>query len=519
MEMPLEPDAKPADAERTKAEAERKELESVVEALARWPRLSHLLRYMGDKLYSGQAGDLNEYNLATEVLGRSKTVFNAAEDAIVRVETHRLRKRLATFYETEGQDRPIQVTLPPGSYVPVFLHKLEPRPLPAAPQTAPLPAATAPALEHVEQPELRFLGLTRPWIYAISGTCLAVVLIGAYLLFHLAASHTRSASGGSPTPALGAAPITTEGAPIRILAGYSGPPRTDGAGRVWSPDQYFTGGGSWQRAPGPITRTSDPFIYEHSRTGDFGYAIPLQPGTYELHLFFLAASENVATFNIYINGELLLQGFDINMDALGADVADERVFRDIVPGKDGFLRIQTAGAMAPPLLNAIEVLPTPTRAQLPIRLAMHSTPLTDSKGQFWRPDNYYMNGQLASQRSLLVDTPDPDLFAGERFGHFTYAIPVDSRGAYTLVLHFAELYFGPGASGNGGVGSRVFNVQCNGQALLQNFDILKEGRSLHEVTKTFRHLKPTAQGKLNLTFEPINNNATVSGIEVLDEEQ
>ena len=78
-------------------EAERSELERVVEALARWPRLSGLLRYMGEKLFSGKADQLNEYNIATDVLGRSKKVFDAGEDAIARVETHRLRKRLAAF--------------------------------------------------------------------------------------------------------------------------------------------------------------------------------------------------------------------------------------------------------------------------------------------------------------------------------------------------------------------------------------------------------------------------------------
>ena len=40
----------------------------------------------------------------------------------------------------------------------------------------------------------------------------------------------------------------------------------------------------------------------------------------------------------------------------------------------------------------------------------------------------------------------------------------------------------------------------------------------HELTKTFHHLKPSAQGKLN-TLEPIANNATISGIEALDEAQ
>jgi hypothetical protein len=96
---------------------------------------------------------------------------------------------------------------------------------------------------------------------------------------------------------------------------------------------------------------------------------------------------------------------------------------------------------------------------------------------------------------------------------------VDTRGRYTLVLHFAEFYFGSGAPGSGTTGSRIFKVMCNGETLLDNFDILKEAGAFHEVSKTFRHLKPSAQGKLNLAFEPIVNNATVSGIEVLDESQ
>jgi hypothetical protein len=88
-----------------------------------------------------------------------------------------------------------------------------------------------------------------------------------------------------------------------------------------------------------------------------------------------------------------------------------------------------------------------------------------------------------------------------------------------LILHFAEFYFGPGASGNGGEGSRMFRVLCNGNTLLDNFDIYKEAGNLHALTKTFYHLRPSAQGKLNMTFEPITNYATVSGIEVLDESQ
>jgi len=512
--MPLEPNARPT-------EVERAELECVVEAMARSPRLSRLLQYMGEKLFSGEVDQLSEYNIATEVLGRSKTVFNAGEDAIARVETHRLRKRLAEFYETEGKDHRVHVALPAGTYVPIFIHKLAEEPSPTLPTspTGPISPNSAgmPESESRDQDSWLSHWFTFGWRYPALAVSLVIVTLGLYLHFRPGAPSVRATLGSRLPSASVSLPLQTaaSSAPIRLLAGYSGPPRTDGAGRVWNPDQYFSGGGSWTSTPRFIARTGEPFLFEHSRTGDFSYSIPLKPGSYELHLFFSTPSSDViGTFNVAINGEYLLPGFDINMDALGKDIADERVFRDVSPGSDGHLRIEFSGELAPPTLNAVEVLPSVPHMQLPIRLIMQTTSLTDRKGQIWCPDNYYMNGHLSNPPHPLLDSPDPDLFSGERYGHFTYAIPVDTRGIYTLVLHFAEFYFTSTASGTHG---RIFKVICNGQTLLDNFDILREAGNLHEETKTFRHLKPNAQGKLNLTFEPIVNNATVSGIEVLDE--
>ena len=497
-----------------RVEAERAELQRVVEALSRWPRLSQLLRYMGEKLSAGEVDQLNEYNIATEVLGRSKTVFNAAEDAIARVETHRLRKRLAAFYETEGKDHPIQVTLPAGSYVPVFVHKPAKQELPIQPDFAPASESEAPG--QGVRPSRWFMPR---WGYLILAASLVLVGTVLYLYLHTGGLSALATPSGSQEHASVSTPIQAQASssPIRLLAGYSGPPRTDSAGRVWSPDQYFSGGGSWQRTPGFIARTSDPFLFEHSRNGDFSYNIPLKPGIYELHLFFstpVRSSDGIETFNGWINGEWVLQGFDINSDAMGEDIADERVFRDVSPGPDGFLRIKFAGATGPPTLNAIEILPGLPHEQIPIRLVMQTTPFTDRSGRFWRPDDYFMNGRLRPTTQPLPNSDDPDLFSNERYGHFSYAIPVDTRDTYTVILHFVEFYFTSAASGNNG---RIFKVMCNGQTLLDNFDVFKEAGSLHEVTKTFRHLKPTPQGKLNFTFEPIVNNATLSGIEVLDE--
>ena len=44
----------PQDLNAHSSDAERAEFERVVEALARWPRLCHLLQYMGEKIFSGE---------------------------------------------------------------------------------------------------------------------------------------------------------------------------------------------------------------------------------------------------------------------------------------------------------------------------------------------------------------------------------------------------------------------------------------------------------------------------------
>jgi hypothetical protein len=126
---------------------------------------------------------------------------------------------------------------------------------------------------------------------------------------------------------------------------------------------------------------------------------------------------------------------------------------------------------------------------------------------------------LIVHRGQVEGTPDPELFDGERFGNFTYAIPV-APGKYSVTLHFAETYFGPKNAGLGGQGSRIFDVYCNGLALLRNFDIYREaGGPYRPLSRTFHGLVPTAGGKLTLSFVPTKNYALVNAIEVNDESE
>jgi hypothetical protein len=547
------------------AEIRRAELDTVLEALARKPRLANLLRYLDEKASQGKSDEINEYNIAIEVFGRSKTSFDASKDAIARVEAHRLRKWLKEYYRAEGKQHSIVISLPTGSYVPVFTQQRSavplvsvPAPSIATPQivegmstladdaqatvdstdgsgadnnsdlesdSIALPTNENASAEQFvsgsaelqpRSPERRNPGKRR-LLFGVLAVLIVLGLAGLWLIQY----RRSSASGRTAQLPEAKTPIPANAAaiPLRIIAGYSGPPIIDSTGMAWGQDQYMHQGGTVQRTEGSVERTSDPMLFNHWRTGYFAYEIPLAPGVYELHLYFTVTIRDLSAFRVVANGNSILDGFDIAGDAGGPNLADERIFRDISPDKDGHLHLEFQEQQGRPFLNAIALLPGIPHKQAPIRIVTQPTSVTDHNGIVWHPDTYFVNGHAQESRFRVEGTPDPDLYASERFGNFSYAIPVDTRDRYTVVLHFAELYFGTAGTGGGAPGDRVFRVFCNGSTLLDNFDLYKAAGSLHAVTKSFSHLRPSAQGKLNLTFEPIANNATVSAIEVIDESE
>jgi hypothetical protein len=479
----------------TSRDAERQELERAVELLGKSTRPGRLLEYLGSKLFSHQEAQLTEFDIARDVFGRSLQSFDPSADAVVRVEAHRLRKKLRDLYEKDTRSHGVQISLPAGTYVPKFTVVESP----ATPPRKRLPR----------------------WTWLGAGIAIVGAITAALLVMRTpkpAESTAQPAASKVSSPSEGPAPGAIS--ELHIMAGYTGSEVIDNSGVRWTPDRYFAKGGTWNRE-GVVRGTSRPFLFKTWRTGEFGYDIPLVPGTYELRLFFASGQsptdEKLSSFGVALNGQTLLRSYDISMSADGPDIADEQVFRDVRPSEDGTLRLWFVNETASPIINALEIVPgTPGRLK-PIRILTQRTSFVDHQGQRWRADDYYLNGLQSTDRGKVQGTQDPELFSAERYGHFHYAIPVDRRGTYTVKLHFAEFYYGPQLPGRGGVGSRVFHVFCNGQTLLRDFDIYKESGSQRLLTKTFPHIRPSAYGKINLTFEPVLNNATVSGIEVLDE--
>ncbi len=128
-------------------------------------------------------------------------------------------------------------------------------------------------------------------------------------------------------------------------------------------------------------------------------------------------------------------------------------------------------------------------------------------------DQYVTGGSLYTNSIPISNTTDDAIYQTERFGAFTYNIPLQSPGEFDLRLHFAELYFGVGNT-PGGVGSRIFNVSIEGNTVLTNFDILNEVGPATALIKEFDNVLVT-DGFVTIQFSSVVQNPKVSAIEIL----
>ena len=516
--------------------------------------LSRLLEYVCEKALLGQAESVTEYTIAVDVFGKPRA-FRDSRDSSVRVDVHRLRKRLALFYTHEGSGHALRIVIPPGSYVPDF-------------QVCHVPPAVASRSEEAQSAESNAVGppvnngstvlaaseeaaaelpappAGRPLGSRLVLALLATVLVAIAAALWLTLRHERAtpqvaASHASIAPApLTNAPLTN--GEVHILAGFAGDAWTDAAGHLWQPDRYFMGGVAH---PGRKELRSAPpgrRLFQTMREGvaddvseerpGFSYDIPLRPGTYELRLYFADPlvevtppletddNQNARRFAVTANGRPLLQQFDAVADAGYADV-DVRAFKDIAPGSDGKLHLDFVPQPHRPFVNAIELEPARLGHANPIRIASRPSPYTDTDGKTWGPDDYFVRGRQVRHPMPEAARDLPELFRSERYGNFSYSIPVPA-GSYTLTLYFVETLFSPLAPSLfcRGPGCRVFDVSCNGTTLLRDFDIYQAaGGAFRPVVRKFSGLRPNGQGKLLVSFSSSTNYAEVRALEVIDE--
>ena len=452
-------------------------------------------------------------------------LFDQDSDSIVRVEANRLRKRLAEYYADEGRSHRLRIVIPLGQYVPDFESAT-----PAAGESETAAQGSGwrgigSAAALLAERWNRRSGRQTRWLIAALAL---VLLVPTLVLLYLQKKAPPAAANQPQAQAAETQVGPPTGDEVRILAGSSRS-FVDHNGKLWNADAWFAGGTAVKSSVVQIWRTQNPDFYRTSRQGNFSYAIPLKKRIYELHLHFAETiygpdavepgGEGSRIMSVRANGRTLLNRFDIVADEGANRTADVKVFTDISPAADGLLHLEFAGEDGKQaLLSAIEILPGFRGHIRPVRVLARQTPYYSNDSHWWSPDNYFEGGQMAAYAAPAKGTDDPELYETERWGNFTYAIPV-SPGKYTVTLYFAARHGDWDQSSSPDSDkipvAHIFNVFCNGGTLLKDFNLNFEARRTDVVIRKAAGLEPNAQGKLLLSFVPVQGYATVTGIEVL----
>jgi TolB-like protein/Flp pilus assembly protein TadD len=168
------------DASAIPAESILSHLETVLQSpvLASSERLRKFLRFLVEKTLKGEGDQLKEYTVGVEVFERGPD-YDPRIDPTVRVSAGKLRDRLREYYLTDGQDAPVRIDLPKGTYVPAFRRR------------------TVTALEN--RPVAGDRGAWRKWIFAAALLLAAVsVAVASHLLWRTAPALPLVASLPQP---------------------------------------------------------------------------------------------------------------------------------------------------------------------------------------------------------------------------------------------------------------------------------------------------------------------------------
>src|SRR5262245_38824775 len=91
-------------------------------AFANSPRMTRFLRFVVEETLAGNGARIKEYVIALEVFEKSED-YDPQADSTVRTEAGKLRARLGRYYESDGREDPVVISIPKGSYVAAFAER------------------------------------------------------------------------------------------------------------------------------------------------------------------------------------------------------------------------------------------------------------------------------------------------------------------------------------------------------------------------------------------------------------
>ncbi len=299
-----------------------------------------------------------------------------------------------------------------------------------------------------------------------------------------------------------------------VAINCGGPTFTASDGVTYEKDKYFISGLTYSTSAA-IGGTADDTLYQTERWGDFSYAIPVPAsGTYTVTLrmaeIYAYIYSGARKFAIEVEGKRVLSDFDLfawagkykaidlkivtevtdgtlNLNFFGENCCckEQKVFYEnccecenntprngdvLTNNNDDCLacfkiaplasRCHTAKAK----VNAILV--TQGKPSLTPVIAINSggPDYLGSDGISYQGDIYFTTGQTYSTEAPIEGTDDDALYQTERFGQFSYVIPV-ANGTYWMLLKFSEIY--PYIY----TGARKIGVKIKGKEVLTGLDL------------------------------------------------
>src|SRR5262245_12128539 len=78
-------------------------------------RMRRLLEYLVTETVEGRGSHIKEYSVALQVFDKPDS-FDPKADSTVRSEASKLRTKLQLYYETDGRQDPVIISIPKGGY-------------------------------------------------------------------------------------------------------------------------------------------------------------------------------------------------------------------------------------------------------------------------------------------------------------------------------------------------------------------------------------------------------------------
>ncbi len=210
----------------TETEAKLRQVERLIssELLHGSESLCKLLRYLAEQAIEHPGTGVKEYQIATEVFKRPSN-FDPRMDSTVRVQTGRLRSKLAEYYAHAGGEDQWAIEIPKGSYALTF----QPRQI-AAPVSEPVTATPASEPTRVKQSD------TKPWIIAVATLSILLAICVAALFMQVGRNPARVMASAPAPPDLVAFWSRFTETPEEPLVVYS---NAEFAGRPETGMRYF----------------------------------------------------------------------------------------------------------------------------------------------------------------------------------------------------------------------------------------------------------------------------------------